>query len=407
MQIQTRLEVIVLVVKPHVWDLFRPLFVGFCYFKISNDHLKPRCDLLRDSFVWDPSWVERINQRFGDASVRCHFWYSRDLRGENPNYSYSLPEEFCSRFKYPLCAVPICILTEVGMKTWSKSAWGLPPSIGARGPVEMVDGVNLGHVTTLLTTSSSIVALRENTPAFGGEWPKGPHVQATHWNLPGPKWNRVIGTLKCDPFLRHFFEWVFQPFFGELAERKLKGNRMLWAQNSKPWFQSHVFLNRSIAFHIFWSISEHFFMFMPKSKKHVNSHKFTIFMLRSPIFVGQFPIVSDIFPPLIIFFRSVPCRRTWVCSWPSVFSEHFFHCTSCTFSMLKRFSLPNVCIKILHFYEWIPTSSRRWRCIHQAEVKDLPAGCGVGSAWWWLWPWRIIPGLLVKITTGKYWRISI
>ena len=44
----------------------------------------------------------------------------------------------------------------------------------------MVDGVNLGHVTTLLTTSSSIVALRENTPAFGGEWPKGPHVQATH-----------------------------------------------------------------------------------------------------------------------------------------------------------------------------------------------------------------------------------
>ena len=136
---------------------------------------------------------------------------------------------------------------------------------------------------------------------------------------------------------------------------------MLWAQNSKPWFQSHVFLNRSIEFHIFWLISERFLMFMSKSKKHVSSHKFTIFMLRSPIFVGQFSITSEYFryfPSLDHFFRSVPCRRTWVCSWPSVFSEHAPLYIYCTFSMLKRFSLPHVYWLVVWniFYFWESSS---------------------------------------------------
>ena len=56
---------------------------------------------------------------------------------------------------------------------------------------------------------TSIVVLRETKPAFDGEWPKGPDVQATHWNLPGPKRNRVIGTLKCHPFFVHArYLWV-------------------------------------------------------------------------------------------------------------------------------------------------------------------------------------------------------
>ena len=117
------------------------------------------------------------------------------------------------------------------------------------------------------------------------------------------------------------------------------------------------FLNRSIAFHIFWLISEHFFMFMPKSKKHVNSHKFTIFMLRSPIFVGQFPIVSDIFPPLILFFARFRVEGHG-CVAGRAFSQNIFHCTYCTFSMLKRFSLPHVYWLVVWniFYFWESSS---------------------------------------------------